>query len=340
MRLASFSSSLHLPDTLSVSTCWFTSMDTSLRIPCIGEHSLLDEGIATDPPLVYFSHLLFDMSGSVTSNDPVRLDNLHQLRQGIINTRPNAALESPEQTRAELLQAVGDGSSSWPTRILAVDITSNSEGRSPAGLYDAHGGAVQIGYSTCPCDTDEESSNFLRELTHGLKISSSVCFPNTVYVKVDEEISSECKARLQACGAIHKFPRTKSVPILVEISGFENDSALLVVSLLESCGVDLSRVCLVGIVPSMSRIESIKLILEKTPCFVCFHSVGNIISPPVGPILPTDEEIVAVLVALKGYHAACLLSRVILSMNINCKIKMRGYGGPGQKTSTFSHTYP
>ena len=308
----------------------------SLQIPCLG--GIYDCSEGEDKPLVLFSNLLLEMAPSLsgtTSDIPILLSNLHQLRQETLISVQNTTLNSPEELFHELKQLfasrLGD---TWPKKILAIDFTTHTQGRNLKGLCKARGVGVEIGFTTSPDfpNANSDSPTFLLELSHGSQIDdSNKSFPSAALLSITgrENVSVEGKSKLEEFALIHKFPMTKRVPLFVDMSNSAGELAFEIISILEAAGADLSKVCLVGLTPSRRRIELLNSILEMTPCLLCFNSFGNILNRPVGPIPPNDEEIVEVLVALKQMNPTFLSTRIILSMNVNMKIKMTRYGGPG-----------
>ena len=97
---------------------------------------------------------------------------------------------------------------------------------------------------------------------------------------------------------------------------------------LHNAKADLTRVILNQIVLSYSDLPSFQALLDEYPCMICIDSwgAGTVFSPPQGSMFPNDEEIARAVHMLiqKGYG-----SRLVLSVNIFCKLQLIAYGGYG-----------
>lgn len=87
----------------------------------------------------------------------------------------------------------------------------------------------------------------------------------------------------------------------------------------------------------MSTIDSLLQLLQCTKVLLCVNMFGNVYVPEVGPLPPSDEELIDLLVAVKRSPGGSdvIKRRVIISMNICSKIQQSRCGGKTKKIGIF-----
>jgi hypothetical protein len=219
--------------------------------------------------------------------------------------------------------------------LILVDITSIDQGRNLAGLekISRHTSILNNNFPIHVCFSSyfPDASNLQNiEFGLGVKISDFTGYPAIIKCIIDSN-QSNVVSILDQYDMISKNDLLKSVPLLIEISensdnpldifnyfsGFENEKQ--------------SKIMIRGIIASKANIETFIYILNLTSVKICIDDICNIKVSKDKPLPPNDDEIIEVLLILK---AKGFMNRIILSINIQNKIKLRKFGGPGYRYFT------